>query len=109
MAVDQLWGIDGAQSSGPPVYAYTVLYDYDGSGNLIYIGYALSSPSPSGVAQAQAITSLIPSTGPVSSGAYWAIRKNTYNGSSQITATQWANGNTQMINIWDNRAALSYQ
>jgi len=96
-------------SLGPPQYAYTKLYDYDGSGNVIYIGWALSSPTPGPVAGFPAQTAAIPATGPVASGAYWAIQKNIYNGSSQIIETQFANGNVQESNVWANRAILTYQ
>jgi hypothetical protein len=111
MAIDSIYGqgIDAGTSTGPPSYAYDVLYDYDSNGNLIYVGYALSSPTPSGVAGMVAQTSLIPLTGPVGSGAYWAIKKLTYNVSNQLTQVQWLNGNTQMNGVWSNRAALNYQ
>lgn len=75
-----------------PVNPLTQLFDYDGSGNLIYIGWA-----PLG------------STG---ASAAWAIQKNTYNGSSQLTQTQWANPAgpylTLYSNVWNNRASLTY-
>ena len=103
-------GLDASASTGPPEFAYTIIYDYDGSGNVIYIGYALSSPTPSGVAGWPAQTSLIPTTGPVATGAYWSIKKFTYNVSNQLTTVQWANGNTQMTSIWANRATtVAYQ
>jgi hypothetical protein len=111
MAIDSIYGqgIDASASTGPPAYAYDVLYDYDGNGNLIYIGYALSSPTPSGIAGMVAQTSVIPSTGPIASGSYWAIKKLIYNGSNQLIQAQWANGNTQAINSWNLRTTLSYQ
>ena len=103
-------GLDASTSTGPPEFAYTILYDYDQNGNIIYIGYALSSPTPSGVAGWPAQTSLIPTSGPVAGGAYWAIKKLIYNGSNQLTEVQWASGNTQMVNIWANRAtSVTYQ
>jgi hypothetical protein len=112
MAIENFAGMgpDGSPSSGPPVYAYTILYDYDGSGNLIYIGWALSSPKPGPDSEWPAQTSAIPVTGPVTSGAYWAIKKLTYSAGGQVTKVQWANGNTQQGAIWDNRATtVAYQ
>ena len=97
-------GLDASASTGPPEFAYTIIYDYDGSGNVIYIGYALSAPTPSGVAGWPAQTSLIPTTGPIAAGAYWAIKKFTYNAGNQLTSVQWANGNTQMVSQWSARA-----
>ncbi len=92
MGIGVLWGVDGAISEGPPQFAYDTLYAYDGGGLLIYIGWALSSPTPGPVEGLPAITSLVPSTGPATSGAYWA------------------DGNTRMDNIWDNRATtVAYQ
>lgn len=80
--------IDGGGSDAPSNTPYQKLYDYDGSGNLIYEGWAIS--------------------GAASSAALWAIRKNTFDGSSRITASQWAGGDTAQTNIWDNRVSLSY-
>ena len=108
MAIDILWGVEGAASDGPPQFAYDIRYDYDGSGNVIYIGWALSSPKPGPIDGLGAVTALIPATGPATSGAYWAIKKFTYNGSSQLTQVQWANGNTQQVSKWDDRATLTY-
>lgn len=63
-------------------------YDYDGSNNLIYEGWAMP--------------------GELSSAASWAIVKNTYTGSN-LTQSQWCAGNPELVNIWDNRAALTYK
>lgn len=109
MAVEVLWGIDASPSIGPPAMAYTIRYDYDGSGNLIYIGYALSSNSPAIDPAAPQQATNIAATGPDPAAAVWAIKKNTFTG-SQLTLSQWANGNTQMKNIWNNRAtSVTYQ
>lgn len=70
--------------------AYTYRYDYDVGGNLIYEGYALSSPAPGTAA------------------AVWAIKRYTWV-ANNLTAAEWADGNTSLDNIWDNRAALAYQ
>lgn len=67
---------------------YTVAMDYDGSNNLIYIGYAVS--------------------GTAKSAASWLIKKLTYDGSSNLTDIQLEGGNTGFDAVWDNRAALSY-
>ena len=37
----------------------------------------------------------------------WRIKKFVYSG-SELVRTLWANGNANYVNIWDNRAALSY-
>lgn len=74
-----------------PATAYTRIYDYDGSGNMIYEGWAQSIINPA------------------TSQSVWAIRKYTYNVSNYLTNVQWAAGSTSESNIWDNRASLSYQ
>lgn len=74
---------DTVAADAPPGLALQKLYDYDVGGNLIYEGWA-----PCGIATA---------------AAAWAIRKNTMSGSN-LAATQWADGNTNMDNVWDNRA-----
>lgn len=61
--------------------------DYDIDGKLIYAGEA--------------------APGSLDSSAVWAIRKLIYSG-KKLEQTLWANGNSERINIWDNRAALSY-
>ncbi len=111
MAIDSIYGqgLDSSPGTGPPEYAITIQYDYDVSGNLIYIGYAYSSPTPGPVAGMVPQTSLIPATGPVDSGAYWSIKKLTYDGSNRVIKVLWLNGNTQMSGVWANRAALTYQ
>jgi hypothetical protein len=93
---------------GPSSVAYTTLYDYDGNGNLIYQGWAYSSPEP-GPNNPGIQVSAVPQSGPVTTAPYWAIKKYTYNGSNQLTQAQWCNGNPAMENVWSNRAALSFQ
>lgn len=61
--------------------------DYDGSGNLIYIGKALTSM--------------------LTSQAVWQIMNLSYTGSN-LTQIMWADGDQKFDNIWDNRASLSY-
>ena len=66
---------------------YTIAIDYDGSGNMIYVGKAyLGSSKADGV---------------------WSIRKFVYNGSN-LTDIQWANGDGAFNNIWNNRVSISY-
>lgn len=66
---------------------YTMVIEYDGSNNPIYIGKA--------------------KYGTLKSAAKWQIQKLTYSGTNP-TDIQWANGEDAFVNIWDNRAALSY-
>ena len=76
---------------GPPREPCTKRYFYDGSGNLQYEAW-----SP---AYLNSLTS----------DAAWAIRKFTYDGSNRITISQWANGNSDMNCVLDNRASLTYK
>ncbi|MDE2015951.1 MAG: hypothetical protein KGJ89_04995 [Patescibacteria group bacterium] len=70
-----------------PQASYTMLFDYDGSGNLIYLGRA--------------------GIGSLTGNPVWQIKKLNYSGSN-MTSIQWAGGNESFTNIWDNRASLSY-
>jgi putative AlgH/UPF0301 family transcriptional regulator len=83
-----------ALPQGPPIDGFTVLYDYDGSGNLIYQGWARS----------------IVAGGPVAANKVWIIQKNTYNVSNLLTQQQWANGLApNVLNAWSERTTLTYQ
>ena len=62
--------------------------DYDGSGNLIYQGKA-----PAGSTKASAL---------------WSVKKFIYDGSNNLTDTQFADGNDKFDNIWNDRVSLSY-
>lgn len=63
-------------------------YDYDGSNNLIYEGWA--------------------SPGKKSSDAAWAIVKNTFTGNN-LTLSQYPTiTGPEFTAIWDNRATLAY-
>jgi hypothetical protein len=42
------------------------------------------------------------------SAAGWAIQQNIFNGANQLTQSAWAGGNTDEVNIWNNRTALIY-
>lgn len=70
-----------------PATAWLKKFDYDSNNYLIYEGWA--------------------APGSLTSTAVWAIRKYTYSGSNLVT-TQWADGDTNEDNMWDNRVALTY-
>lgn len=74
-------------SAMPPSKALQKAYDYDESNNLIYEGWALPAKDTSDLV--------------------WCIKKYTYDGSN-LTAEQWANGNTDFVNSWDDRASGTY-
>ena len=68
--------------------AYTMILDYVGGANPIYVCRSLP--------------------GTASSAASWQICKLTWNGSNNPTNVQWADGNSNFDNVADNRASLSY-
>lgn len=77
--------------TGPFIQAgtnFTMKFDYDASGNQIYVGWAL--------------------TGTLSSQATWRIMQQTFNGSSQLTDIKWPNGSTGFGLVWDSRASYTY-
>ena len=45
--------------------------------------------------------------GSATSGAVWRIKKLTF-GPGNDVVTEWADGNSNFDNIWDNRVSLSY-
>ena len=65
-----------------------ILMDYDGSGNLLYVGIAHPRES--------------------AADAVWQIRKLSYDVSGNLTSILYANGYKRFDQIWDDRAALSY-
>jgi hypothetical protein len=65
---------------------YTYAYDYDGGGNLIYLGRA--------------------PIGSTKDLASWQIVQFTYSGAN-VTDKQWANKGS-FNNIWDDRTLLTY-
>lgn len=67
---------------------FTLAFDYDGSGNQIYIGWA--------------------QPGTAKSSATWRIMKQVFNGSNQTTDIQWPSASTAFSFIWDNRATYTY-
>ena len=64
------------------------LFDYDGTGKLIY--YGVSAPRVA------------------TSDALWQIRKFEYDGSGNLLSVKYATGYKNYDQIWDNRAALTY-
>lgn len=67
---------------------YTKVLDYDASNNILYSGEAL------------------PGSG--KAAAVWQIKKYLYDASSNLTDIQYANGNKNYTNVWNDRASLSY-
>ena len=76
-----------SQFTDPSRDCFVQRYDYDGSGKVIYTGNA-----PPGSA---------------TSAAKWSIKRFTYSGTN-LTVAEWAGGNNLCVNIWDNRASLTY-
>lgn len=66
----------------------TQALDYDSNRRLIYHG--LAQP------------------GTAKSAAGWQIISFTYNSNGDLTDIQWADGNFQLDNVWNDRATLSY-
>jgi hypothetical protein len=77
-------------TAAPPGTAYTKVYAYDESNQLVYMGWAQSYG------------------GPTTSTAIWAVKKLTWAG-GLLTKEEWADGDTLENNIWDNRASLTYK
>jgi len=69
---------------------YTQAFDYDANSNAIYVGWAV--PMTANKAN------------PV-----WRIAQYTYDASNRVTDIKWANGVETFVNIWNNRASLTYQ
>ncbi len=68
---------------------YTMAFDYDGTGNQIYVGWAQPGSSQSDATS-------------------WRIMQQTFNGSSQLTDIKWPNGSTGFNFQWTNRTSYSY-
>lgn len=74
---------------GSPTIAHDYIQmDYDGSGNLIYLG--LSAPRVA------------------TSEAQWQIRKFAYDGSGNLLSVKYALGYKDFNQVWDDRAGLTY-
>ena len=76
-----------ATMNARPAVAELYMADYDGSGNLIYEGWA--------------------DPGTATSAALWVIKRYVFTGSN-LTSYSFADGNASADNIWDNRASLTY-
>lgn len=69
---------------------YTQAIAYDTNGNAIYQGWAVPSTADK-------------------TAAVWRICRLTVDGSGRTTDIEWANGFESFVNIWNNRAALTYR
>lgn len=67
---------------------YSMAFDYDGSGNQIYVGWI----QPGGL----------------TTDSNWRIMQQVFNGSSQVTQILWPNASTGFGFQWTNRANYSY-
>ena len=77
------------QKSSEVVHAgFTLAFDYNTTGDLIYFGKA--------------------EKGATKAAATWTIMKLTYDFNSQLTDIQWADGNNKFDNVWNDRATLAY-
>ena len=67
---------------------YTIAMEYDASDNLTYVGKA--------------------QIGSAKGDSVWQIQKYSYDGSSNLTDIQWAEGTDDFTNEWDIRATYNY-
>lgn len=67
---------------------WKVRIEYDNNENPLYIGEAKS--------------------GIATSATGWRIKKITYDSNNNPIQIDWADGNTNMDNVWDGRASYSY-
>lgn len=70
--------------------SYSIRYDYDISGNMIYVGYT-------DVGNCALIANPV-----------WSIIKYSYDGSNNLISKEYAGGDLLFDNVWDNRVSLSY-
>lgn len=66
----------------------TLLLDYDGAGNVIYMGKAVSGSS--------------------TASSVWQVRKLTYDGTNHLLSIKYSNGSLAQNAVYDDRATLSY-
>lgn len=81
-------GNDGTPGISEDEMMYSTRVDFQDSGNTIYRGEA--------------------TVGSLNTGAFWRIRRITISSNDQDTVIEWANGNANFINVWDDRLLLSY-
>lgn len=67
---------------------YTMKFEYDASGNQIYVGWA--------------------QPGLASSATGWRLMKQTFNASNQLTDITWPSASTAFTSVWDSRTGYSY-
>ena len=63
-------------------------FDYDASGNLIYLGKA--------------------PVGKLTSESFWQIKKLAYDASANLTSITWSGGKPSFESVWDNRTGFTY-
>lgn len=72
------------------VSSYSIRYDYDGNGNLLYVGYTdLGNFNDT-------------------NNSVWSIIKYSYDGSNNLIGKTYADGDLLFDNIWNDRITLSY-
>ena len=82
-------GYDGRDLQRMNADNRTLLFDYDGGTNPVYIGATRPGNTNTAVAS-------------------WQIRKLVYDGNNNITAITYADADSGYGKIWDNRASYSY-
>lgn len=78
----------GQIDTGDLTRKYAILMSHDASSNIEYFGKA--------------------KVGSVKADAVWQIMKILYDASNNLTDIQFAEGNEDFDNVWDDRAGLSY-
>jgi len=81
-------GFDGQNLQRLNASNMAIRIDYDGNSNPIYIGVA--------------------APGTLDGASYWQLIKLTFDGNNNVTATKYADGNSNFDNIWDNRSDGTY-
>lgn len=86
--VTQPLGFDGQSLQRMNATNLALIIDRDGAGNPIYLG--LAAP------------------GSLVSESKWQIRKLTFDGANNVTAIQYADGDSNFDNIWNDRTSGTY-